>query len=195
VRKGTFHSLASKEKIVKSHLGKTPWNKGLTKETSESIRKNGISGSKTKKKRFLLGEIVVWNKGLTKSSNSTLAKIGRINSIKRKGSKQTKESNRKRRIGMISHIEKTKGKPYCNIGNSEKQLLDLQEQKDHCKIQRQFHIKELGYFVDGYCPETNTVYEVYEKYHDNQVFKDLDRETEICNHLSCDFIIIWERFE
>jgi len=41
--------------------------------------------------------------------------------------------------------------------------------------------------------ELHTVYEVYEKRHDRQVQHDLQRETEICNLLSCDFIIIWDR--
>lgn len=40
--------------------------------------------------------------------------------------------------------------------------------------------------------EKNTVIEYYEKKHNNKVQKDFQRETEICNYLSCDFIILWE---
>ena len=52
------------------------------------------------------------------------------------------------------------------------------------------HIKSLGYIVDGYCKETNTVYEVYEKYHEKQVEHDLRRQEEIQKHLGCKFIAI-----
>jgi len=109
------------------------------------------------------------------------------------GKHHSSETKRKMRVSMLNRIINGNSKPYFNIGKIEKQLLDLQEHRDNCKIQRQYHIKKLGYVVDGYCLETNTVYEVYEKRHDKQVFKDLDRETEICNHLSCDFIILWEK--
>ena len=91
----------------------------------------------------------------------------------------------------MAYGERTHQK-WHSIGANEARMLDEQEQIDKCKIQRQYPIKELGYVVDGYCRETNTVYEVYEKYHDKQVQKDLQRETEICNFLSCDFIILWE---
>lgn len=78
-------------------------------------------------------------------------------------------------------------------GLNETELLDKQEKLDNCKIQRTYHIEKLGYIVDGYDAENNRVYEVYEKYHDNQVQKDLERETEICNYLSCDFVIVHDR--
>jgi endogenous inhibitor of DNA gyrase (YacG/DUF329 family) len=109
------------------------------------------------------------------------------------GIKQSEESKRKKRVSLLKYIENHKGKPFAFTGKHEKQLLDLQEQKDNCKILRQYHLKDLGYIVDGYCKETNTVYEVYEPYHDKTIFRDLDRETEICNKLSSDFIIIWDR--
>jgi len=75
-----------------------------------------------------------------------------------------------------------------NIGKQEKAVLDKQEQIDHCNIIRQYPVA--GYFVDGYCPETNTVYEVYEPHHDNQVHEDHQREVEIRNQLRCDFRIL-----
>jgi very-short-patch-repair endonuclease len=77
-------------------------------------------------------------------------------------------------------------------GRNEVALLDSQEKIDNVHIIRQYPITKLGYVVDGYCPETNTVYEVYERYHNRQVQKDLGRETEICNMLSCNFHIIWD---
>lgn len=77
------------------------------------------------------------------------------------------------------------------IGKNEKELLDLQEKKDNCKIDRKFTI--LGYYPDGYCHETNTIYEVYEKFHyksQHTIDRDLIRQKEIQDHLKCKFIII-----
>ena len=85
----------------------------------------------------------------------------------------------------------TKRRHGISKGRNETKILDEIEQRESIKIDRQFSI--LGYFPDGYCHETNTIYEVYEKKHDKQVQHDLERETEICNHLSCDFIIIWDK--
>jgi hypothetical protein len=78
-----------------------------------------------------------------------------------------------------------------NIGNNEKQLLDEQEIKDNCKIDRKFKI--IGYKPDGYCHETNTIYEVYEKGHyacQRNIEKDLLRQQRIQKKLDCNFIII-----
>lgn len=111
------------------------------------------------------------------------------------GKHHSNEAKKNMRISFLKRIEKIKnetGKYSRNVGKKEKQVLDLQEQKDKCKILRNYNTG-IGYVVDGYCKESNTVYEVYEPYHNKQVWKDLQRETEICNHLSCDFIILWEK--
>ena len=95
----------------------------------------------------------------------------------------------KRRASMRAYIrEHGANSLCCTTGRNEKRLLDLQEQIDQCKIVRQVPI--LSYVVDGYCPETNTVYEVYEKHHDKQITKDSERQKEIVQHLNCDFRII-----
>lgn len=51
------------------------WNKGLTQETSESVRKNIENVSGTLKKKYASGEIAVWSKGLTKENNESLQRI------------------------------------------------------------------------------------------------------------------------
>ena len=76
-------------------------------------------------------------------------------------------------------------------GKNEKALIDNQEKIDNCKIDRNFRV--IGYVPDGYCHETNTIYEIYESYHSRQVFDDLKRENQICQHLNCDFVIIWDK--
>lgn len=42
-------SKSTREKISNANLGRVTWNKGLTKETDERVRKYGKSGSKSKK--------------------------------------------------------------------------------------------------------------------------------------------------
>jgi hypothetical protein len=155
------------ENVIKSRLGSH--HSDLTKKIISENTKIAMDSPSIKLK-------CGWCKGKT----STM-----------KGKKHSMNARKKMRISALNYIEKSKGKPYCCIGKSEAQLLDEQEIKNNCKIQRQFHIRDLGYIVDGYCLETNTVYEVYEPRHDNQVQKDFQRETEIYNHLSCDFIILW----
>jgi hypothetical protein len=55
---------------VHGNKGKVAWNKGLTKETSESVRKNAENGSKTAKAQYAEGVRVVWNKGLHVRTNT-----------------------------------------------------------------------------------------------------------------------------
>jgi len=102
--------------------------------------------------------------------------VGRVASIetklKHRSHRHSQETKRKQRISAINYRKSVGNYYYPRIGMNETQLLDLQEQIDNCKIRRQHHIKDLGYVTDGYCPETNTIYEVYEPAHDQQVLKD-----------------------
>lgn len=96
----------------------------------------------------------------------------------------------KSRERIRKQIEK-EGKVFCpNIGKNEVELLNEQELIDNCIIDRKFTI--LGYYPDGYCKETNTIYEVYEKYHytPKQITKDKIRQERIQSYLNCTFIII-----
>jgi very-short-patch-repair endonuclease len=56
----------------------------------------------------------------------------------------------------------------------------------------EFHIKELGYFVDGYDEDKNVVIEYYEKKHRNKIERDEKRKQEIIDHLGCVFIELKE---
>lgn len=150
--------------------------KGGTPHTEEEKRK--ISKSMTGKIR-------------TKEhcENIRLAKLGSKHPLF--GKHHSAETRRKMRISAIKHIETTRGTLHSNVGKNETEILDAEELKCGHPIIRGFLIKKLGYVVDGYCFDTNTVYEVYEPRHNRTVQRDLNRETEICNLLSCDFIILW----
>lgn len=73
------------------HRGRTfksnPWNKGLTAETDERVKQNGI---KTKETRLKDNSYKSWNTGLTKDNNETLAKLSKTMSANRRnGTVQT----------------------------------------------------------------------------------------------------------
>jgi hypothetical protein len=68
-------------------------------------------------------------------------------------------------------------------------ITDLQ----HAENGGEYHIKELGYWVDGYSKEKNIVIEYYEKHHSRQNERDLRRQKEITDLLKCEFIIIKEQ--
>lgn len=68
-------------------------------------------------------------------------------------------------------------------------ITDLQ----HAENGGEFHIKELGYWVDGYSAEKNIVIEYDEPHHKHQVEKDNRREQEIIDYLGCEFIRIAEK--
>ena len=86
------------------------------------------------------------------------------------------------------------GRIYCpNMGKNEERLLNEHEVKDGCKIIRNFTIN--GYVPDGYCKSTNTIYEVYEKYHRYQKEYDKTRMDEIKEALGCQFKIIYDNWD
>ena len=63
------------------------------------------------------------------------------------------------------------------LATHETQLLNEIEQKEKIKIERQY--KVFGYKVDGYCHETNTVYEINEPFHyksEEKIQEDLKRQ-------------------
>lgn len=60
----------------------------------------------------------------------------------------------------------------------------------------EYHIKDLGYWLDGYDKENNIVYEFDESYHFNfdgeLKEKDKIRQQEIEKYLNCEFVRIKE---
>ena len=104
------------------------------------------------------------------------------------GKRHSKMSRRKMRISAVNRIKRD---GISRIGKNEKQLLDKQEKRDGVKIIRQWNTS-IGYIVDGYCPKTNTIYEVYERKHLKTIEHDERRKKEIINKFGCRFIEIKE---
>lgn len=92
----------------------------------------------------------------------------------------------------IEHKIKRGIKGFINKGLNETKILDHFETVSNIKIDRDYHV--LGYHPDGYCHETNTIYEVYERHHlyADKMNYDIKRQNEITNHLKCNFVIIYD---
>ena len=105
--------------------------------------------------------------------------VSKLNKIRKKAVETT-----------IKRYGKTLWESFSVKGKNEKYLLDEKEKEIGYKIDRDFRI--LQYFPDGYCHETNTIYEVYEKYHKytKQMEKDIIRQKKIQDKLGCKFVII-----
>jgi hypothetical protein len=76
------------------------------------------------------------------------------------------------------------------IGINETKILDTKAASDNCKIIRSRRI--LNYIVDGYCEETNTIYEVYEYHHKKHKGRDKKRLQNIIAEMNCNVEIIFD---
>jgi hypothetical protein len=106
------------------------------------------------------------------------------------------------RIAMLKHIKKffPKNKPFQpNFSPKGCEYFDKLEKEHNIKIQHalnggEYHIEELGYFLDGYDKQNNIVYEYDEVHHFNKdgklKEKDIKRQKEIEEFLKCKFIRI-----
>ncbi|MBC8428271.1 hypothetical protein H8D04_00165 [bacterium] len=114
------------------------------------------------------------------------------------GKHHTDESKRKMRVSTIGYIKRMKGQfaPRYNIYSIpiiENYGKEHGYNFQHAENGGEYHIKELGYFVDGYDKEKNVVIEVDERHHFRNgelKQKDIIRQQEIEKYLECKFIRI-----
>ncbi len=105
------------------------------------------------------------------------------------------------RISYLKEIQNRKNNGYQISPNFNKNaclIFDDISLKENIHIQHamnggEYHIKELGYWVDGYDKENNVVYEFDEEYHEKQQMKDDIRQQEIEFFLGCNFIRIKDK--
>ena len=110
------------------------------------------------------------------------------------------EHIRKLRLARIKNIKYlNNGKILPNFNSIGCKILDKISKEKNVHIRHamnggEFHINELGYWVDGYDKINNVVYEIDEKRHfdfdGNLKEKDIKRQTQIQEHLGCQFIRI-----
>ena len=159
-------------------IGRIPWNAG----------KRGIYSEDTLKK---MSSIKLRDDNPLRGKKNPKQSEWLTKNHPMRGKHFTQKTKTKMRIAAVNRIQRD---GTSRIGRHEKQILDEQEKKDGVKILRQWNTG-IGYVVDGYCPETNTVYEVYEKYHSRllQRIRDRKRKRRIINYSKCKFVIIWEK--
>lgn len=113
----------------------------------------------------------------------------------------TEESKRKRRIKMIEKLQKINCNfhpPYNPKGCAffNKIMEDTGVFIQHAENGGETHLKDLGYWLDGYDKENNIVYEFDENKHhyiNGQLCeKDIIRQQNIIDYLKCKFIRIRE---
>ena len=169
------------------------WKQKLSDSAKNNPVKFWIGKERSEETRQKISRALKGNIPAFKGRHHTAESLRIMSDKSSKGLKdrpKSAEHKRKLRLKRLEQIERESGIVFPQIGLNETQLLDRQEEIDNCKILRQHRIRELGYFVDGYCPETNTVYEVYEAFHAKRSSHDIQRQKEIQDFLKCNFIIL-----
>ena len=115
--------------------------------------------------------------------------------LKRKKGPTSNETKRKLRIASINYRKRVGIAAYPNFNQDACKMIDDYGKENGYNFQHamnggEYHIKELGYFVDGYDKEKNAVLEIDEKHHNRQINKDAIRQAEIQEFLNCEFIRI-----
>jgi len=109
------------------------------------------------------------------------------------------ENVRKIRVKRLANIEKRSGQVMPNYNPWSIPLIEKYARENELNFQHaenggEYHIKELGYFLDAYDKERNIALEIDERHHydvyGNLRDKDIARQNEIIKHLGCRFIRI-----
>lgn len=130
------------------------------------------------------------------------SKTGNKNPFYGNHSPKSVEHARKIRLGCIESYKK-KLKFFFKLSPKHNpfacKIIDEYGKKNGYNFQHalnggEYHIKELGYWVDGYDESKNSVIEYFEKHHNRtkMKIKDNRRMKEIIDFLKCTFIIIYE---
>lgn len=194
-------------------------NGKISEDVLEKIKKSWFKkGSRPKNADFRKGKTINEIYGETKANelkikfssrrNTSESNIKRRNSCiksrcghSNKGRKTSDKLKQLFRRQMIERLSKTNKNFHPPYNENACKYFDELSKSTGCMIRHalnggEFHIKELGYWVDGYDEVNNIVYEWDERHHfdKNGKLKDKDilRENEIKDFLKCKFIRIRE---
>lgn len=161
-RKGNVphYCLSCCQKGERNHAkGKTPWNKGLTKETDERVKQYGENGSKTK----ISQRLTPWNKGLTKETDERVKQYSETMAASKKGKPNYKLRRKNFKNMQFKYIRQMISKRLYNSWT--KHVLERDDFKcticnDHKKLEvhhtypfRNIYIEEvekMGLMIDEY---------------------------------------------
>ncbi|KKL55314.1 hypothetical protein LCGC14_2256630 [marine sediment metagenome] len=129
-----------------------------------------------------------------KHTLATRRKMSKNNGMKKP------DARRKRRLARIRELQEKHGQVIPNYNPEACELIEEYGRKhgynfQHAENGGEFHIRELGYWIDGYDAQQNVVIEVDEPHHYKNGRlrkKDATRQQEIEEHLGCKFIRIKE---
>ena len=199
--KGMVRSKEAIEKTAESNRGQKRTKEqrgnissGIKNSIEESIEKWG--------NRYKNGSPLKGRK-LSKDHRKKLSKAKKGKPSPKKGipgKKPTSETKLKMRLTHLKLIEDRlengfQMTPYYNATACI--LIDQYSKENgynfkHAENGGEYYIKDLGYWVDGYDAEKNTVIEIDEPSHyesdGNLMDRDVRRQTEIIDHLGCEFI-------
>jgi len=170
--------------------GYEPWNKG--KPMSEEAKKRLSAAKKGS---------IPWNKG--KKMTEEHRKNWEISLRDTKfGKPHDEETRKKLRSIFIDRLKSINKKYHPSYNKKGCEYFNKLMEETGIKIQHaenggEFFIKGLGYWVDGYDKENNTVYEWDEKHHyinGELRERDILRQNAIENFLNCKFIRIREDY-
>lgn len=183
---GKTYSLETKLKMSEASIGFKH-----SEDTKQAIReyhtgRKVSSETKLKMSKAQMGRVI---------SDETRKKM----SDSRTGYKHSNDCIKKLRLSAINRISEAKfngGQVMPNYNPSSIPIIEEKARElgitdlQHAENGGEYHIKELGYFVDGYSKEKNIVIEYDEKHHKRHVKADQRRQKEITELLDCKFVRI-----
>lgn len=181
--------------IKKSKISKTLKEKYKNGDISPNMSGAHSEESRKKQSESKKGIKQSIESNIKRSISCKLAKCGAYN----KGRKCSEENKKKFRLLMIEKLSKTNKNFHPPYNERGCEYFDFLMKENNVFIQHalnggEFHIKELGYWVDGYDKDNNIVYEWDEEHHHyvngELTEKDLNRQREIEEFLNCKFIRI-----
>lgn len=192
--KNPFYGKKLKEHMIKNNTYET-W---LKNKNSVKCGKENISCLPDVRKKLSISTKKLWKN----KEYRTKVITGAIGNKSMTGKKHSSETKRKMRLSAIKQFNKKYRNNFApNYNKSACEHFNKLMKENNVNIQHaenggEFYIEELGYWVDGYDKENNTVYEWDEfRHYTNGKLKDKDilRQKEITDFLNCNFIRIKEK--
>lgn len=202
MQKGSKHTEESKRKNREAHLGNTyaKGNRGRkysVEERSSHRKAYDMMIGNQRAKGYTHTEDTKYQMSKKRIGNKNGAgNVGRT--ATNKGVPDSAKTRNRKRLSAIRRIERNKGQVKPNYNPGACKAIDKYGKQhgydfQHAENGGEFHIKPLGYWVDGYDAEQNVVIEYDEPRHfvgGKLRPTDVQRQKEITEHLGCTFIRI-----